>query len=87
MKKKWKRGTEFRRITRKIIAYEFLQGTGVIRTGKIKEDLANQFPLSVNSYPCDLENATNMFINYNNYVNNKNRPGKKKKQPKKDLYK
>ena len=59
------------------IGYTFIQGTDHIRTGKHKEDLSNQFDLGVNSYPCDLENATNMDMNDKNYVNNSDHPGKK----------
>ena len=65
----------------KFIAYNFIQGTNRIRIGKLREDLANQFSLCINSYPCDLANTKNMIINY---VNNPNEPKKKYKQPKKD---
>ena len=34
----------------KFIAYKFIKGTSHSRTGKSKEDLANQFALGVNSY-------------------------------------
>ena len=49
---------------------------------KNRSELANQFAIGVNSYPYDLANATNMIINYKNYVNKPNYPGKKKKQSK-----
>ena len=45
--------------------------------GNLREDLADQFYLGVNSYPCDLANATNMIINDKSCVNNPNHPGKK----------
>ena len=64
----------------KFIVYTFIQGTNHSRTGKLEENLANQFDLGVNIYPCDLSNTTNMIINYKNYVNNPNHPGKKNQQ-------
>ena len=48
------------------------------KNGKIWEDLANKFAVGVNSYPYDLANSTNMFINYRKYVNNSTHPGRKK---------
>ena len=71
----------------KLISYTFIQWTDHSWKGKLEEDLANQFALGVNSYPCDLTNATNMNINYKNLVNNPNRSIKKNQQPKKDLEK
>ena len=50
---------------------------------KLEDYLANQFDLGTKGYPCGLENATTMIINYKNYVNNQNHPGKKKQQSKK----
>ena len=58
-------------------AHPFIQDSDHSRTGNIKEDLVNQFSLGVNSYPCYLENATNMVMNDKNYVNNSDHPGKK----------
>ena len=71
----------------KFIAYTFIQGTDHRRKFKIKEDLYNQFSLCVNSYPCDLANATNMIIDYKKYLNDPKHPGKKNQQSKKDSYK
>ena len=51
--------------------------------GKPGEDLANKFALGVNRFPYDLPNATNMIINYKNYVNNPHHTGNKQKQLKK----
>ena len=62
----------------KFIFYTFIQGTDQKITGKLEEDLAHQYDLGVNIYPCNLENATNIIINYKNYVNNPNRPGQEK---------
>ena len=58
----------------KFVTYRFIQGTDNSRTGKVKEDLANQFALGVNSYPCYFPNTTNMIINYKKYVSNPNHP-------------
>ena len=69
----------------KFIAHKFIEETDHIITGKLKEDLANQFDLGVNSYPWNLTNTTNMIINYENYFNNPNHPGKKKQKPNKYL--
>ena len=65
---------------RKFVAYTFIQRSDHIIVGKLKENLANKFSLGVNSCPYELKNATNMGINYKNYVNNPNYYGKKKKQ-------
>ena len=65
------------------VAYAFIQVTGHIRTGKLKDYLASQFASGVISYPCDLSNAKNMIISYKNYVYNPNHPVKKKQQSKK----
>ena len=46
------------------------------RTGKLEEDLANQFALGVNSYPYDLAKSTNIIINDKKYVNNPKHPVK-----------
>ena len=61
----------------KFISYTFIQGTYQSIIVKHEEYLANKFALGVNSYPYELTNATNMGINYKNYVNNPNNPGKK----------
>ena len=61
----------------KFISYKFIQESDNSRTGKLEEDLANQFTIGVNSYPCDLANATSMNIIYKNCVNNSNQPGNK----------
>ena len=70
---------------KKFIACTFMQGTGQSRMVKLGEDLSNQFALGVKSYPRNLENATTMILNYKNYVNNPNHPGKKKQQSNKYL--
>ena len=67
----------------KFITYTFKQGTDHIRTGKLIEYLANQFYLGVNSYQWYLANATNVIINYKNYVNNPKHPRNKKTTDKK----
>ena len=67
----------------KFISYTFMQGTYHSRTVKLKEGLANKLALCFNSYPCDLSYATSIIINYKNYVNNPNHPGKKNCQSKK----
>ena len=67
----------------KFVAYTFIQGTNHSRIGKIEDELANQFSIGVNNYPCNLENATHMIINYKNYANNPNHPGKEKNNKRK----
>ena len=68
----------------KIIAYTFIQVNYHSRTGRLGEDFSHLFDLDVNSYPCDLTNATNMIINHKNYVNNPNHTGKKNEKSKKN---
>ena len=46
--------------------------------GNLVEGLDNSFSLGVNSYPCGLENKTNIIINYMKCVDNPNHPGRKK---------
>ena len=67
----------------KFVAYNFIQGIDHRKMVRTEDDLANQFTLSFNSYPCNVPNKKNMIINYKNYVNNPNHPGKKKQQLKK----
>ena len=59
------------------IMYTFIQGTHQSRIGKLEEGLGNQFDKGVNIYPWNLENTTNMIINYEDYVNNPKHPEKK----------
>ena len=68
----------------KFIDYNFIQGSNHIRTGKLKEDWANNFSLGVKRYQCDLSNISNMVNNDRNYANNPNHTGKKNKQSNKD---
>ena len=67
----------------KFVAYNFIQGIDHRKMVRTEDDLANQFTLSFNSYPCNVPNTKNMIINCKNYVNNPNHPGKKNKQLKK----
>ena len=64
----------------KFIDYTFMQVTDNSRAGKLEEDLTNKFSLFVNIYPCNLENSTNMVINYKKYVNNPNHTSKENQQ-------
>jgi hypothetical protein len=56
----------------RFIAFAFIKGADPNRSGKLDEDLANQFALGQDMYPTDLANATNMIINFQNKVNNPN---------------
>ena len=64
----------------KFLVYTFIQGTYHSGIGKFEDDLANQFSLVANSYPCDLANVTIMVIKYKNYINKPNHSVKKKRQ-------
>ena len=68
----------------KFFIYAVIQGTDHSILGKPNEHFANQFVLVVNIYPFDSPNSTNIIIDYKNYVNNLDHPGKKKKQLYKD---
>ena len=56
----------------RFIAFAFIKGADPNRSGKLDEDLSNQFALGQDMYPTDLANATKMIINYQNKVNNPN---------------
>ena len=64
-------------------AYTFMQGNNHRKKGTLEDDLANQFAMGINSYPCDLQNATTIIIINRNYINNQNNPGKKRRNQRK----
>ena len=78
-KKRWNYKIKFysEKAYDKFFAYTFIKITNNSRMGKPGEDLANKFALGVNRFPYDLPNATNMIINYKNYVNNPHHTGNK----------
>ena len=63
----------------RFIAYTYIQAVNQNKAGKLDEDLANQFALKDDKYPKDLAQATNIVINYRNYINSPNHPGRTKK--------
>ena len=56
----------------KYLAYIYLRALDTKKTGKLVEDLANQFALGDNKFPSSISKATEMVIAYRNRVGNNN---------------
>ena len=56
----------------KLMAYTFLLGADRNRSGKLVEDLSNNFTMGDNKYPKDLTQAINLVSNHKNNINNNN---------------
>ena len=63
----------------KLLAYLFLNGADKTRSGKLIEDLANQYAMGYQNYPTDLAAASAMILGYQNRVNNPNYSPNQKK--------
>ena len=55
---------------KKLMAYTFLIGADWNCSGKLVEDLSNNFTLVENKYPKDLTQAVKMVSNHRNKINN-----------------
>ena len=64
----------------RFIGYAFVQAVSQTKSGKLVEDLANQYALNDDKYPIDLPPAPHAVIKYRNYINNPNHPSKNKKK-------
>ena len=62
----------------KMIAYGFIQGADSKRSGKLEEDLQNQFSLGDDKYPKTLHGATDMIRQYKNKINNPDHPANRR---------
>ena len=56
----------------KLMAFAFLIRADQNQSGKLVEDLANNFTMGENKYLRDITNAINMVSNHQNKVNNPN---------------
>ena len=56
-----------------LMAYTFIMGADPKKSGKLAEDLANNFALGDDKYPKDLSSATDALVNYRNSGGNKNK--------------
>ena len=54
----------------KLMAFTFLLGADRNQSGKLVEDLNNNYAIGDNKYPKDLTMAINMVANHRNQINN-----------------
>ena len=62
----------------KMVAYGFIQGCDSKKSGKLEEDLQNQYSLGDDKYPKTLHGATDLIRQYKNRINNPDHPANRR---------